>query len=109
MFYRVHYVLIIYLTVVMQLQSFKLGILNVLTPSPAPYCVPIAVNRPAYVVRDIAEPSHSKYLIGIEPPSTYVRIVPVGGVVVELYSKIGVEGGKVEFVAHGVGLQGSNV
>jgi hypothetical protein len=74
-----------YFTVVTQLQSFKLGILNVVVPSlllvPAPYCVPIAVNKAEYVMRDIAEPSHSRYPNGIAPPSEYVRSVPVAGVV----------------------------
>jgi hypothetical protein len=70
-----------YFTVVTQLQSFKLGKLNVVVPSPAPYCVPIAVNKAEYVMRDIAEPSHSRYPNGIAPPSEYVRSVPVAGVV----------------------------
>lgn len=45
------------------------GRLNVVVPSPVPYVVPISSNSVEYVVRDTAEPSHSRNPLGAVLPA----------------------------------------
>jgi hypothetical protein len=58
----------------------KLGKLNVLTPSPIPYVVPIAVNNSLYTLLETAEPSQSKngpVIVEVNGPD-HAMIVPTG-------------------------------
>src|SRR3990172_5407595 len=54
----------------------KSGKLNVVEPSPVPNAVLTTANKSAYVVRETAEPSHSKYPDGADDPP-YALITPV--------------------------------
>ena len=57
-----------------------MGKLNVFTPSPIPYVVPIAVNNSLYVFLETVEPSQSKngpVIVEVNGPD-HAMIVPTG-------------------------------